>query len=74
VPNEGVLSGSRRCPFLLKANERLFHTWRYASLNEVALLVCDRQFDLSNLSSTRLLAASPVFTSRRFKYLSLERP
>ena len=62
-PAEGVLSGSPCCPFLLKANERLFHTRRYVSRNEVGLLVFDRQFDLSNLSSTRLLVAEfPAFT------------
>jgi hypothetical protein len=38
----------------LKPNECLFHTRRYASRNEVGLLVLDRQFDLSNLSPTRL--------------------
>ena len=61
-PAEGVLSGSPCCPFLLKANERLFHTRRHVSRNEVGLLVFDRQFDLSNLSSTRLLVAFPAFT------------
>jgi hypothetical protein len=47
VPNEGILSGSPRRPFLLKGNQRFFHTRRYASLDEVVLLVFDRQFDLS---------------------------
>ena len=61
VPNEGVISGSRRCPFLLKANERFFHTWRIASLNRVALLVFDRPFDFFNLPSRRL---SPLRLSR----------
>jgi hypothetical protein len=54
VPYEGILSWSPRLVFFLKVNERLFHTWRIASLKELALLVFDRQFDLSNLSSTRL--------------------
>jgi hypothetical protein len=65
VPYEGILSGSPRLVFFLKVNERLFHTWRIASLKELALLVFDRQFDLSNLSSTPLLVASPAFTSGR---------
>jgi hypothetical protein len=65
VPYEGILSGSPRLVFFLKVNERLFRTWRIASLKELALLVFDRQFDLSNLSSTRLLIASSPFTSRR---------
>jgi hypothetical protein len=60
-PNKSI---SSRC-FLLKPNERLFHTLRYAPRNEVGLLVFDRQFDLSNLSSTPLLVASPAFTSGR---------
>ena len=53
---------SLRCFFLLKPNERLFDTLRYAPRNEVGLLVFDRQFDLSNLASTRL---SPLRISRR---------
>jgi len=60
-PAEGIVSGLPRCPFLLKA-KRLFHTLRYASRNELGLLVFDRQFDLSNLSSTRL---SPLRLARR---------
>ena len=53
LPAEWLVSGSPRCPFLLKWNERFFHTRRVTSLNEVALLVFDRQFDLSNLSYAR---------------------
>ena len=63
VPNEGLLSGSRRCTFLLKANERFFHTWRIASLTEVGLLVFDRPFDFFNLPPASV--ASSPFTSRR---------
>jgi hypothetical protein len=75
MPHGGILSGSPRCPFLLKANERLFHTRRFASLNEVGLLVFNRQFDLSNRSSTRLLVASSAFTSGRWSSIYyLERP
>jgi hypothetical protein len=39
---EGLVCKSPRCAFLLKPNGRLFHTWRAASLDEVALLVFDR--------------------------------
>jgi hypothetical protein len=55
----------------LKPNGRLFHTWRTASLDKVALLVFDCQFDLSNLSSIRLLVASPAFTSWRWSSIYL---
>jgi hypothetical protein len=61
VPDEGTLSGSPRFPFLLKANERLFHTRRTASLIEAALLSFDRSFDFFNLPSRRL---SPLRLSR----------
>jgi hypothetical protein len=65
VPNERILSGSPRLAFLLKAKERLFDAWRAASLNEVALLVFDRQFDLSNLPPYDCVVASPAFTPGR---------
>jgi len=58
-PADGIVSGSPRCPFLLKPNGRLFHPLRYTPRNEAVLLVFDRQFELSNLASTRLLAAFP---------------
>ena len=44
-----------------------------ASLNEVDLLIFDGQFDLSNLSSTRLLVAS-FHVATLIKYLSFLRP
>jgi hypothetical protein len=56
VPDEGVLSGSPRLRLVLNVLARPFQIWRIAFLIDSSLLVFDRQFDLSNFSSTRLLS------------------
>ena len=60
---QGFGIASPRLVFLLNAIGHRFHTWRATSLNEVDLLVFDRQFDFSNLASSRP-GADPVFILR----------